>query len=196
MLRDSRSTDHDLKLAALSLQYLHAGECSGTNFYLGFDRNDYPGDANLAALRRTFSYTGYWLNDPPGEKTNSWTGHRAAVESAGFGFLVLFNGRLYAELKSVSNATRLGQSDAKQAVSTARREGFLSQTVIFLDQEQGADVARAESLHLCVGGWRYRCGIPRRRLLFRNSEQRRRKRDHGRRYSPKRGYTKNCVLGD
>jgi len=105
--------------------------------YLGFDRNHYPGDANLADLHRTFSYTGYWLNNPPGERANSWTGHRAAVESAGFGFLVLFNGRLYAELKSVSNAARLGQSDAKQAVSAARREGFLSQTVIFLDQEQG-----------------------------------------------------------
>ncbi|MGA8442888.1 MAG: hypothetical protein WB714_32035, partial [Candidatus Sulfotelmatobacter sp.] len=62
--------------------------------YLGFDRNDYPGDANLKSLHQTCSYTGYWLNDPPGENTNTWTGHRAAVESAGFGFLVLFNGRL------------------------------------------------------------------------------------------------------
>lgn len=25
--------------------------------YLGFDRNDYPGDANLSTLRQTFSYT-------------------------------------------------------------------------------------------------------------------------------------------
>jgi hypothetical protein len=59
--------------------------------YLGFDRNTYPGDANLKALHETFAYTSYWLNHPPGEKTNSWTGHRAAVASAGFGFLVLFN---------------------------------------------------------------------------------------------------------
>lgn len=105
--------------------------------YLGFDRNDYPGDANLKALHQTFSYTGYWLNNPPGERTNTWTGHRAAVESAGFGFLVLFNGRLYAELKSVSNATKLGNSDAQAAASAAHREGFPAQTVIFLDQEQG-----------------------------------------------------------
>ena len=105
--------------------------------YLGFDRNSYPGDANLAALRQTFSFTGYWLNNPPGEKTNTWAGHRAAVESAGFGFLVLFNGRLYAELKTVAEATRLGQSDAEAAVSAARREGFPRATIIFLDQEQG-----------------------------------------------------------
>jgi len=105
--------------------------------YLGFDRNDYPGDANLKTLRQTFSYTGYWLNNPPGEKTNNWTGHRAAVESAGFGFLVLFNGRLDAQLKTVANATRLGRSDARVAAAAARREGFPRATIIFLDQEQG-----------------------------------------------------------
>lgn len=105
--------------------------------YLGFDRNEYPGDANLKILRRTLSYTGYWLNTPPGEKTNSWVGHRAMVESEGFGFLVLFNGRLYAELKSVTNATKLGRSDAQSATAMAKREGFPAHTVIFLDQEQG-----------------------------------------------------------
>ena len=105
--------------------------------YLGFDRNDYPGDASLKSLHQTFSYTVYWLNHPPGASSNSWAGHRAAVESAGFGFLVLFNGRLYADLKTVANATRLGQSDARVAAATARREGFPRATIIFLDQEQG-----------------------------------------------------------
>jgi len=105
--------------------------------YLGFDRNDYPGDRNLEALHKTFSYTGYWLNNPPGEKSNTWAGHRAAVQAAGFGFLVLFNGRLYAELKSVNRASKLGASDAQAAVAAARREGFPARTVIFLDQEQG-----------------------------------------------------------
>src|SRR5450755_4947249 len=105
--------------------------------YLGFDSNDYPGDANLKTLRQTFSYTGYWLNNPPGENRNTWKGHRAAVESAGLGFLVLFNGRLFADLKTVSNATRLGKSDAQAATATAQREGFPRATIIFLDQEQG-----------------------------------------------------------
>src|SRR5579862_6378892 len=105
--------------------------------YLGFDSNNYPGDANLKTLHQTFSYSGYWLNRPPGENANSWVGHRVAVESAGFGFLVLFNGRLYAQLKTVSNATRLGRSDAVAATAAARREGFPKATIIFLDQEQG-----------------------------------------------------------
>jgi hypothetical protein len=110
---------------------------SAQTTYLGFDRNDYPGDANLRALRQTFSYAGYWLNNPPGEKRNSWVGHRAAVQAQGFGFLVLFNGRLYAELKSVQRATSLGASDAQTAVAAAHREGFPAHTIIFLDQEQG-----------------------------------------------------------
>jgi len=113
------------------------GRSQTADFYLGFDRNAYPGDANLKTLRQTFSYTGYWLNRPPGASTNSWVGHRAAVESAGFGFLVLFNGRLFAELKTVANAKKLGQSDALKAAASARREGFPRDTIIFLDQEQG-----------------------------------------------------------
>ena len=112
---------------ALSCATLHAQIPT----YLGFDRNDYPGDANLTTLRQTFSYTGYWLNNPPGASSNTWAGHRAAVESAGFGFLVLFNGRLYAELKTVARAQRLGQSDAHAAATAARREGFPAQPSSF-----------------------------------------------------------------
>jgi hypothetical protein len=122
-------------LAALTFSCAILQAQSGS--YLGFDRNDYPGDANLKTLHQTFSYSGYWLNNPPGEKTNTWTGHRTAAESAGFGFLVLFNGRFYAELKSVARATKLGNSDAQAAAAAARREGFPARTIIFLDQEQG-----------------------------------------------------------
>ena len=54
--------------------------------YLGFDRNNYPGDQNLKVLRQTFSYTGYWLNAPPSARTNTWSGKRQKLQSAGFGF--------------------------------------------------------------------------------------------------------------
>ena len=123
--------------AAIFCWALSGATAQGQATYLGFDRNAYPGDSNLAVLRQTFAYAGYWLNDPPGEKTNTWIGHRAAVESAGFGFLVLFNGRLYAQLKNEAHARALGQSDAMAAVAAARREGFPAKTIVFLDQEQG-----------------------------------------------------------
>jgi hypothetical protein len=124
-------------LLVLLLSALTALGQNSTSTYLGFDRNTYPGDSNLETLRVTFTYTGYWLNNPPGEKSNTWRGHRGAVESAGFGFLVLFNGRLYAQLKTIANARRLGRSDAQTAATSARREGFRPGIVIFLDQEQG-----------------------------------------------------------
>ena len=58
--------------------------------FLGFDANDYPGEAALPALKKTFAFTGYWLNPPPGEEpgesTNSWTGKREILLQNGFGF--------------------------------------------------------------------------------------------------------------
>jgi hypothetical protein len=116
--------------------------------YLGYDRNDYPGDANLQTLRQTFSYSGYWLNNPPGATTNFWTGKRKTLQTAGFGFLVLFSGRTYAEIKSAGDAVRLGNSDAAAAVSAARAEGFPSQTIIFLDQEQGGRLLAEQRAYL------------------------------------------------
>lgn len=105
--------------------------------YLGFDRNEYPGDQNLAALRSTFAYTGFWLNHPPGSTQNTWTGKRATLLSHGFGFLVLFNGRLDAELKRAPDLSLLAHSDGSAAVHSARRQGFPAATVIFLDIEEG-----------------------------------------------------------
>ena len=105
--------------------------------YLGFDRNDYPGDSYLTALKESFSFAGYWLNMPPGAKSNSWTGKRAILRDSGFGFLVLFNGRTAGELKHAADPAALAAADARNAIENAKREGFSLGTVIFLDQEEG-----------------------------------------------------------
>jgi hypothetical protein len=99
--------------------------------YMGFDRNDYPGDSSLPALRKTFRCASYWLSNPPGEKQNSWTGKRSLLKQQGFGFLVLFNGRLDAELKG-KGAAALGAMDGMSAVTEAAKEGFRPNIVIFL----------------------------------------------------------------
>jgi len=105
--------------------------------YLGLDRNDYPGDANMAGLRKTFAFTGYWLNNPPGSNRNTWKGKRMPLQSMGYGFLLLFNGREYAQLKASGTAARVGTNDAASAVEAAKRDGFPKGSIIFLDQEQG-----------------------------------------------------------
>src|ERR1700739_4454838 len=81
-----------------------ASATSQRRAYLGFDANDYPGDDALPILRKTFAFTGYWLGPPPGEKSTSWLGKRSALQKEGFGFLVLWNGLLQRNVKSVADA--------------------------------------------------------------------------------------------
>ena len=108
---------------------------------VGFDRNDYPGDAAMAGMHRSFAFAGYWLNNPPGENVNTWAGKRELLKAQGWGFLALFNGRLDAEIlkaqKAGTSPAALGRSDAGAAVAAAKRDGFPAGTIVFLDQEEG-----------------------------------------------------------
>ena len=115
--------------------------------YFGFDRNEYPGDNLLPALHRSFAYAGYWLNNPPGDKSNGWIGKRAILKANGFGFLILFNGRLDTQL-SGKDAAALGRSDAADAISAAQREGFGPGVILFLDQEEGGRLLPEQSAYL------------------------------------------------
>ena len=124
--------------------------------YLGFDRNDYPGDAALRTLRQHFSFVGYWITNPPGEQRNSWAGKRSVLLEQGFGFLVLANGRLDAEIlrqqrsHHVSPAA-LGRQDALAAVASATREHFPAGTILFLDQEEGGRLLPEQAAYFL--GW-------------------------------------------
>lgn len=105
--------------------------------YLGFDLNIYPDDAALPILRKTFSFAGYWLSPPPGAKRNTWVGKRQFLQSQKFGFLLLYRGPQISELKSSSQAGNRGAADAANAADAAKREGFPSRAIIFLDVEEG-----------------------------------------------------------
>jgi hypothetical protein len=136
---------------------------SGTT-YLGFDANDYPGDDALPLLRKTFAFTGYWLGPPPGAKTTSWLGKRSALQRQGFGFVVLWNGKLQRNLKSALDAQQKGKGDAEDASKIARQEGFPPGTLIFLDIEEGGRLSPI--YHAYVKEWidelareRFRAGV-------------------------------------
>jgi hypothetical protein len=131
--------------------------------YIGFDKNDYPGNELLPALHRSLSYTGYWLNNPPGASGNTWVGKRAVLKANGFGFLILYNGRLDAQLAG-KDAAALGRSDAAAAVSAAKKEGFAPGAILFLDQEEGGHLLAEQSAYLfswieAVRGSEYRPGV-------------------------------------
>ncbi len=131
--------------------------------YFGFDKNDYPGDNLLPALHRSFSYAGYWLNNPPGASRNTWAGKRATLTANGFGFMILFNGRLDAQLTG-KDAAALGRADAEAAISAAKKEGFGPGAILFLDQEEGGRLLPEQSAYLfswieAIRGSQYRPGV-------------------------------------
>lgn len=184
-----------LQISALALTALSVCGCSGANHaappvaapasvsaaatadpapgaagggYRGFDRNDYPGDSTMAGLHTLFAFTGYWLTNPPGENANTWAGKRVLLRQQGWGFLVLANGRLDAEiLKAQKRGTapaQLAHRDAAAAVAAARGEGFPAHTVLFLDQEEGGLLLDEQAAYLlawteAVADSGYRAGV-------------------------------------
>jgi hypothetical protein len=69
---------------ALTLAYL-AALAPAQGLYSGFDRNDYPGDATMISLRKTFRYTSYWLNNSP--ESQFLGGEKIIHSTARFWFL-------------------------------------------------------------------------------------------------------------
>ena len=141
---------------------------SAPRSYVGFDANDYPGDALLPALREQFAFAGYWLNNPPGTTHNPWAGKRDVLVRNGFGFLIVFNGRVDAQILSAKKQGKspaaLGRQDAGVAVAAANREGFPTGAIIFLDQEEGGRLLPEQAAYLlawteAVAATDYRPGV-------------------------------------
>lgn len=129
-----------------------SGAAPASNQFVGFDSNTYPGDATMAAMRKTFTFTGYWLTVPPGAMFNQWKGKREILKQQGWGFLVLANGRLEAQIMKAQKAGTkpedLGRKDAATAVASAKAESFPAHTILFLDQEEGGRLTGPQAAYL------------------------------------------------
>ncbi len=142
-----------------------ASPSHGQRSYIGFDRNEYPGDSALPALRKHFDFAGYWLTNPPGARRNGWLGKRDLLLQQGFGFLVLANGKLDKEILAAGiKPDALGRRDATAATATATAEHFPLGTILFLDQEEGGRLLPEQMAYLL--GWTeaivaagYRAGV-------------------------------------
>jgi hypothetical protein len=135
-------------LFASGAQVRPSADAQSARYYLGFDRNIYPGDAAMKLLRKDFVFTSYWLSAPPDEKTNTWRGKRDLLRSQGFGFVVLYRSRDSRELKNETVAKAKGTQDAKDAAASAKAEGFPTRTIIFLDVEEGGRLSAAYHAYL------------------------------------------------
>jgi hypothetical protein len=129
-------TSSGIGLCFASLQS-QAPQPAGAHNFLGFDRNSYPGDDALPLLRKSYSFASYWLSPPPGEMINSWLGKRSLMQSQGFGFLLLYQGRTSGQLTNKKDSIEAGLADAQASAVAARREGFPVGSKIFLDVEEG-----------------------------------------------------------
>ena len=141
---------------------------SATGQSIGFDRNDYPGDDTMIALRKDFVFTSYWLTTPPGDDTNTWAGKRELLKQQGWGFLVLANGKLEAEIlkarKAGTSPANLARKDAVVAIAAAKSEQFPARTIVFLDQEEGGRLTDVQAEYLlawteAVGASDFRPGV-------------------------------------
>lgn len=136
---------------ALIAASANTSQKSAQRSYLGFDRNEYPGDDALPVLRRTFAFSSYWLSPPPGEKTNTWTGKRELLRLQGFGFVVLYRGPDSRELRTEAMATAKGGREGQEAAASAKTEGFSAGTIIFLDVEEGGRLP--DTYHSYLAAW-------------------------------------------
>src|SRR5258708_7972244 len=124
------------------------GQASAGQGNLGFDRNEYPGEAAMRELRKEFTFAGYWLTPPPGEKSNSWTAKRKEMEALGYGFLLLARGRAGNAIRTAAKAGKIGVADAREAVRGAKAEGFARGAIIFIDIEEGGRVTAEDETYL------------------------------------------------
>jgi len=137
--------------AALLLVFLPgvaSPQSAHQKYFLGFDRNDYPGDEAMKLLRKDFSFTSYWLGNPPQTKLNSWSGKREFLRSLGYGFLPLFSGPTSGELRDETFTLKRVADDVQSAAAAALHQGFPKGSVIFLDIEEGGRLPSTYATYL------------------------------------------------
>ena len=147
------SASADAATPAAVVQSVGAAAVGATNNgFVGFDRNEYPGDDTMAAMKKQFAFVGYWLTVPPGAMFNQWVGKRELLKQQGWGFLLLADGRFEAQIlkaqKAGTSPADLGRKDAAVAVAAAKSEGFPRRAIVFLDQEEGGRLTDVQAAYL------------------------------------------------
>jgi hypothetical protein len=119
---------------------------AGVPIFAGIDLRDYPGDAAMRRLRKSYRFTGYYLVSPnhPGD---SWNGRwRSSLRAMEWGVAVLYVGQQVGDLTDEQ-----GRIDGRDAVARAAAEGFPDGAVIYLDVEHHDEVD--EDLSTYVATW-------------------------------------------
>ena len=115
-------------------------------------------------LHRSFSYTGYWLNNPPGDNQQYLDRQARHPQSERFRLHdPVSTGGWMPSLQARMRRHSAGP-DAAAAISAAKREGFAPGAIVFLDQEEGGRLLPEQSAYLfswveAIRASRYKPGV-------------------------------------
>jgi hypothetical protein len=104
------------------------------------DTSIYPGDATIDWYRLNcgFRYTGFYLAPAPLHQNTSWMDRRDHLAAQAWGFLPVFVGL---QIRSPNVSASVGAQHGQNATKLMGQAGFHSQTICYLDLEDGTEPA-------------------------------------------------------
>jgi Domain of unknown function (DUF1906) len=134
--------------------------------FAGFDSSAYPGDAIMKWLRTNTNlvWCGYYFGKTPSHTDTSWIGKRSFLLGLNWGIAPLYVGQQTVGKGSHNPDAAHGTTDGEDAARFMSREGFASDSVVYLDLENGLPFPQSEkdyvkSWSAAVQGAGFRPGI-------------------------------------
>ena len=131
--------------------------------YLGFDRNEYPGDDQLAELRRQLCLCGILAQYAPGQLAKFLAGQARTPDRA---WLWISNSLQWAPRCRTSRqgCGRARPGGCRERGLRRESRGFSAGAILFLDQEEGGRLLPEQSAYVMawvegIRGSRYRPGV-------------------------------------
>ncbi len=102
----------------------------------GVDTSAFPGMGAMGWYRDKcdFRFTGFYLAPAPRHPDASWMTHRDELAAAGWGFLPVYVGL---QINQAGLSAAAGTSDGQAAAQLMAQAGFHTQTICYLDLEDG-----------------------------------------------------------
>ena len=98
------------------------------------------GDAALPVLRKTFSFSGYWLTAPPRETHNTWTGKKRALGCARVRIRLVWPGGREASTLPSAAKEKMGLRMQDKRRGTQSRKGSRQGRLYFWTSKKAADL--------------------------------------------------------
>lgn len=121
--------------------------------FAGFDSSEFPGVAEMAWLKNNTNavWCGYYLGPAPSHRSASWMGQRTMLKDAGWGLAPLYVGQqINGPGSHIVNGSQ-GTIDGSNAVRLLKADGFVKDTCVYLDLEDGPPFAQPRTDY--VASW-------------------------------------------